>query len=559
MQAFLANHAWILETVLLLVLGILLYRLYNRVKYFQLLADQFPTIVWSRYDGRGTIRMNRTWERVTGSPMREVRDIEELRPFIHPDDFDLIKSSHEENTRLRQPFSVTFRLRHAGDGYSWMLNLGQPLFDKRGKYLGFVGTLLDISEQKHALELALQEKNFSQTVMNAIRDAIFVKDAKHRYVAGNKAFWEMMGGAEADFLGRDEYGLFPDNLVDQFWEADQQVMKSGNPKVFEDEVLWNNGKRIIAVSHKSPIIFRDGSVGVVAIVHDMTRQKEVEKELQRHRFHLQELVEEKTLEMRQAKEEAERANRAKSQFLTNMSHELRTPMHAILAFSRQASKRGEVLGDDKLLQKLDNIQLSGKRLLELLNDLLDLSKMEAGKMHFNMQKQDLSPVLDYCLREVAPLLQAKRITASFEPGSADSFLIFDYKFITQLFINLLSNAIKFSPEKSALTLSFHPAELENGDTTVPALECWVDDEGVGIPEEEREKIFDTFVQGSKIPAGAGGTGLGLPISRQIVAAHGGRIFASETPAGGARFHVILPYEPLQTHSNAEKTEHSDVV
>lgn len=550
MQLMAEAPIWVLSGASLLGVAVWLRRLYLRVQYFKLMADNLPTIVWTIYVRRGTLRLNKRWESFSGSKVREVKHSSYWRDFVHPDDQEETFARIRNHIRQEEPFQVQFRLRRHDGEYRWILNLAQPLRDKKGRYLGYVGNFLDITEQRQAIDEAIEEKNFSQTVMNAIRDSIFVKDDKHRYIAGNKAFWELMGGNKEDYIGRDEYGLFPDEVVEQFWVSDKRVMQTGEPMIFDDEVIWNNGKRIIATSHKSPFPFLDGRVGVVAVVHDVTEQKEVEMELQRHRHHLQELVEEKTLEMRQAKEEAERANRAKSQFLTNMSHELRTPMHAILAFSRQASKRGEGMGDEKLLQQMDNIQQSGKRLLELLNDLLDLSRLEAGKMRFDMQRQDLRKVVQTALREIDPLLQARRMAVDFEPNGVESFLTFDRKTMTQLFINLLSNAIKFSPEKSTLSVSFHKTDLviPQGEP-IPALECWVDDEGSGIPEGEREQVFDTFVQGSKNPAGAGGTGLGLPISRQIVQAHGGKICVSSTPEGGARFHVVLPYIPYSVHED----------
>ncbi|MBM3617976.1 MAG: PAS domain-containing sensor histidine kinase [Alphaproteobacteria bacterium] len=408
---------------------------------------------------------------------------------------------------------------------------------------GVVAVVQDITELKEALDKAVQEQNFSQTLLNAISDPIFVKDSMHRYVLANESFWALMEGPKEQYLGKDERGVFADELVDKFWEDDLVVMTTRKPQTFENNVVWKDGKSLITHSHKSPFTFPDGSVGLVAIVQDVTEKKKVETELQRHRHHLQELVEEKTLEMREAKEEAERANKAKSQFLANMSHELRTPMHAILAFARQAHKRSETNKDDRLLTMLHNIQTSGKRLLDLLNDLLDLSKLEAGKMSFHMFRNDILPVLKGAIEELEPLLQAKLIEVELKVGDAQTILTFDSKLLTMAFINLLSNAIKFSPERSTIHISLEKGTLVDAEGAKrKALVCAIRDEGIGIAPDELEKVFDKFIQGSKTKSGAGGTGLGLSITRQIVEAHQGQIYATSQPQQGACFHVVLPYD-----------------
>lgn len=241
--------------------------------------------------------------------------------------------------------------------------------------------------------------------------------------------------------------------------------------------------------------------------------------------------------LKRSKDAAEAANRAKSEFLANMSHELRTPMHAILGFARLSLKRVDKAADEKLATMLNNIHISGERLLGLLNELLDLSKLESGKTSFDFKEADLQRVLQQVLAELDPLLAAKQIQVQTETA-ADTVVVHDAKFMMQVFVNILSNAIKFSPVGSTINVRFSEAKI---DESSAALQCCISDQGMGIPPDELEIVFNKFSQSSKTSSGAGGTGLGLSIVREILGAHGGRIWAENIISGGASFTFLLPY------------------
>jgi signal transduction histidine kinase len=243
------------------------------------------------------------------------------------------------------------------------------------------------------------------------------------------------------------------------------------------------------------------------------------------------------LEIREIQQQVDRA---KSEFLSNMSHELRTPMHAIMNYASMAQKRVQtVTPDEKTDKYLHNISLAAQRLLRVINDLLDLSKMEAGKMSFEFARVDLAHVLDSATSELDPLLKEKDIHMDVQGADAKMVAELDRCRITQLMVNLLANAIRYSPPTGTITVRFatasHPANPQE-----QVVSCSIHDQGIGIPQDELESIFDKFVQSTKTKSNAGGTGLGLSICRQIMDAHHGKIWAENAKEGGACFHFWIP-------------------
>lgn len=269
-------------------------------------------------------------------------------------------------------------------------------------------------------------------------------------------------------------------------------------------------------------------------------RKVMEGELIEHRDHLEKLVEMQTINLVIEKEKAEQATLAKSEFLANMSHELRTPMHAILNYNTMAQK---LSGDDensKLSKYLNNINVAGTRLLGLLNTLLDFEKLEAGKMEFEFGAGDLVKVVDYALTELDSLTKVKNIKISRRYLCKNTIIVFDEAKIIQVMINLLSNSIKFSPENGTITITIEDEYLQEENEVKTAISCAIADEGVGVPEDELEAVFEKFTQSSSTKTTAGGTGLGLSISRKIIEKHKGRIWAENGKVKGAVLKFILP-------------------
>jgi two-component system, NarL family, sensor histidine kinase BarA len=258
--------------------------------------------------------------------------------------------------------------------------------------------------------------------------------------------------------------------------------------------------------------------------------------LNAERTRLQEL----NAQLASAKEQADKANQAKTSFLMNMSHEFRTPMHAILNYTSMSLKKLPEAEPEKLKKFLTNIQVSGLRLLELLNALLDLAKLESGKFELKLSRGDMTQIIRQSQAELGSLFESKQIEFRMDCRSSDPTGLFDKERLMQVFINLLSNAIKFSPKGGVIEVAVNDGDLpEHG----PAFHCVVSDQGVGIPKAELETIFLKFEQSSKT-SGAGGSGLGLAICREIVHLHRGAIWAATALSGGAAIHLLIPKEAV---------------
>ncbi len=392
-------------------------------------------------------------------------------------------------------------------------------------------------------ELEESEERFNLAML-ATNDGLWDWDLKTDEVYYSVRWKEMIGYGDEE-LGSDFKtweGLVDESGKEKTVGLIQRVIQSGEHGfTTEFRLKHKNGHWIDVLSRGRVVRNEDGeAVRLVGTHTDVTDLRAMERELITHRDHLEKMVRERTEELEKAREAADKANYEKSQFLANMSHELRTPMHSIIGFTNILLKKDF---DEKSRQFLQNIKTSGVRLTLLLNDLLDISKLEAGKMQASYANVILEKLVANCINDVMSLLDEKKLSIHFSNAN-ECELECDQKLITQVVINLLSNAIKFSPENGEISIVINQFEADLGGTTQPVVELVVSDQGLGIPQSELKSIFDKFVQSSKTYNHTGGTGLGLPICREIVRMHKGRIWA-ESPldieaSSGTAFNVMLP-------------------
>jgi signal transduction histidine kinase len=236
--------------------------------------------------------------------------------------------------------------------------------------------------------------------------------------------------------------------------------------------------------------------------------------------------------LEEQKDKAEAANRAKTEFLANISHELRTPLHGILSYAQFGAADADSAERDELKSFFTSVESSAQTLLNLVNDLLDLAKLEAGKMQFHLQPADIDLLVDAVVDEFNSTCAHKGIRVVYQRPDQGIVMDVDPERIKQVLRNLLSNAVKFSPKEGRIWVRLRQVR--------ESVLVSVRDEGPGIPAEELEKVFDKFVQSSKTKTGQGGTGLGLAICWEIVDGHGGRIWAENASAVGCVFYCELP-------------------
>ena len=377
-------------------------------------------------------------------------------------------------------------------------------------------------------------------ISQAVPDPIFV-------VAHDGVVLDAFGNRELYHhrtpTGRYVQELLPVDLARESQQVIKRCLDTGEIQIHEYPLTIDGVARWFE-GHVAPLPPLATPVpAVVWLARDVTDRKQAEMALIRARDQLEDQVKTQTADLLAAKEQADAANLAKTHFLSNMSHELRTPMHAILSFAKLALDKVESGPPEKLRRYMSNIVDAGERLLALVNDLLDITKLESGKMVYNYETQPLWPVIEETVRELGELSQRRGLQLQLQMPDADTSACFDRLRIGQVLRNLFSNAIKFTAEGSVIQIA-----VELRQSPQPSLRVSVCDEGMGIPENELESIFDKFIQSSKnLSSGAGGgTGLGLAISREIVRHHGGDIWAENRGNGGACFVFWLPLVPPQS-------------
>jgi PAS domain S-box-containing protein len=415
--------------------------------------------------------------------------------------------------------------------------------DDTGNPLFLLGISEDITERKESDKKLSASEEKLRLAMDAAQDGIWDWNVTTGEVDYSTNWSQLLGERELaqDYSSWAER-IHPDDKDRIFVSLDAHLRGKSDYWQEEHRLKHKDGSWKW-VFGKGRVVERDTDgqpLRMVGTMIDISRQKILEEELQNHRINLESLVAEKTEELHAAKNEAERANREKSEFLANMSHELRTPMHSILSFASLALKRAE---DDKTKRFLQNIRTSGIRLTDLLNDLLDLSKLESGKMECNFIKQDMTTLIQETIIEVSSLLSDKKISIKLNTDEHFECAI-DQRLITRVLINLFSNAIKFSPENSIITVDIKIMVLGYKEYAREIIQVSVSDQGIGIPEDQLTDIFNKFVQSSKTKSNSGGTGLGLSISKEIIELHGGKIWAESSVTENDSGSVFTFYIPV---------------
>lgn len=372
-----------------------------------------------------------------------------------------------------------------------------------------------VLSRESAQRQVISQLSFIEQLLETVPLPVYMVDPQGILTLVNRAWEGFMGLRRDSVLGRpiSEF-ISPKDHANQVLR-DRQVLDQGGQVSYEWSVRLQSGEFRDIILTKVPVLDDSGGGyrGVLAVAMDVTD------------FLLAERV------TREAKESAEQASKAKSEFIANISHELRTPLQSILGFSEIGQMRAEE--QTKLSDLFREIHLSGQRMLALVNNLLDIAKIESAVQSYDIQPVNVTLIVRKVCDELYPLIQGRGLKIN-NMFSRDTIMAqADPLRLHQVMINLMANAIKFSPEGGLITLVVERDQA--------GVHLSVADQGCGIPPSELEQIFEPFVQSSETKDGSGGTGLGLAICKKIIQGMGGDIRASNQPSGGAVFHIDLPF------------------
>ncbi len=435
---------------------------------------------------------------------------------------------------LREGRPVTYEEETATpEGRRSLLITKGPLRDEAGQVMGMFGISRDITERVRSEQLLRQ---LSQAVEQS-PVGIVITDVKGRIEFINEAITRISGFTPQDALGQDLRQM-QRNLAPAAHEAQMRsALAAGSPWQGEFSTTRKDGQTYAEFVHVAPVRQASGQVThYLFIVEDITAKKRQGAELDRHRHHLEELVDERSLQLQQANAElllardhAEAANRAKSTFLANMSHEIRTPLNAIVGLTHLLNRDAR---DPKARERLGKVTEAAGHLLQVISDVLDLSKIEADRIELEDIDFSLADVISRSCALVAERAQAKGLAVVVQAAGAPDALRGDPTRLQQALLNLLSNAVKFT-ERGRIDVR---AELLAREGEMLHLRLAVRDTGIGIARADLAGLFEAFVQtDSSTTRRFGGTGLGLAITRRLARLMGGEVDMSSEPGVGSEF------------------------
>jgi hypothetical protein len=414
---------------------------------------------------------------------------------------------------------------------------GAKLYNNDGEWIGNIGIIRDISDRQKMTEDLIITKQTYLDVFNTVSEAIYVQDETGTFIDINKGAENMYGYTRKELIGKNPLLVSAPGLnnIDEVQKKSAKVFKSGISERFDFWAVRKNGE----IFPKDVIINKGryfGKDALITTARDVTLIKRTEQEL---------II---------AKEKAQESDRLKSAFLANMSHEIRTPMNGILGFSDLLKTPN--LSGEKQQRYIEVIEKSGKRMLNIINDIIDISKIEAGLMNIEIKESNVNEQIEYIYTFFKPEVEAKGMQLYFKNTlpAKEAIIKTDREKLFAILKNLVKNAIKYAKEGSiefgyVLKMGSESVdEIQNNE-----LEFFVKDTGIGIPKDRQEAIFERFIQSDIIDTMARqGAGLGLSITKAYIEVLGGKIWVESEEGIGSTFYFTLPYNHELKEKNSTK-------
>lgn len=455
---------------------------------------------------------------------------------------DVVGSSYSENSiypaySIYCPITALIDDREAEvyyieDGETYFKGTASYLTDKNGKKIGYIIVSTDVTEIARQQKKTEEQRMLLDTIFSSTPDLIWYADTQGKYLAVNPRFSAFVGKPSAEVVGRTSDEVLQPEAAVTFKKNDADAIKSPSPLYTEDIARFADGHEETLDSVRTPIYDVNGLLaGLLGVARDVSARVAIENELR-----------ETQIELEDAVADANRANEHKGEFLARMSHEIRTPMNAIIGMTNIVKRKLGVMkgtlddigGMDEVMSNVRQIESSSQHLLGLLNDILDISKIEAGKIVLSEEAMAITRLANTVAGIIKPRCDEKNITfGTFFESFSPSTFISDSLRLRQVLINLLGNAVKFTPECGRVEFRIERIDRRTGSSLI---EFTVKDTGIGISNEAMSNLFQPFEQGgANISRQYGGTGLGLAISRRIVQLFEGDIAIKSTPGEGSSF------------------------
>jgi len=496
-------------------------QLANSEQRFRDFTEASSDWIWEMGPDMRFTYVSERFHEVTGTPVAQMLGQTRSEVVDLPTD-DPIWQVHIDDLNNRRPFrGLTYPHRNPDGDVRWIRTSGKPVYAEDGTFLGYRGTGSDVTVEHLAEERARLAQERLRDAVEFLADGFVLFDADDRLVMCNSRYREIHARTPQSLIpGRRFEEILhdvaasgevtvPDGDTDGY--ILRRLERHRNPQgPFE---ITSEG-RVIRIAERRT---RDGFI--VGLHSDITEIKKRE------------------LALIEAKQAAEMANRAKSEFLAHMSHELRTPLNAIIGFAEVIS--GQVFGESspKYIDYARDIRNSGEHLLALISDILDMSKIESGHFDFYEEEVSIADVVGSCLAMVQGRARDANVKLMAPAALPEVELHADRRAVMQVMLNLLTNAIKFTGAGGSVTV-----RIECG----PELTLIVEDTGVGIPPESMPHVFEPFQRGAAhISRKAEGTGLGLAISRKLMERHGGTLDLESTPGVGTIARAVFPASRLR--------------
>ncbi len=429
----------------------------------------------------------------------------------------------------------------------WLLVSKIPLRDNNGEIIGMVGVTNDITERKRIEEALASEQYLMYVLMRNVPDRIYFKDRDSKFIRISKAQAQLFGLSDpAQAIDKSDFDFFSEEHARQAYNDEQEIIRTGQSISKEEKETWPDRPDTWVYSSKLPLRDKEGNIiGTFGISVDITVRKEMEFMLMQKNqeiesqneeyLALNDELEQTNKELMLAKEKAEESDKLKTAFLQNMSHEIRTPMNGILGFAELL--KNPKLPETKQQEFIRIIEKSGQRMLNIISDIVNISKIETGQIELNLQETNVNGLLQHLHTFFSPEAERKGLSLTFKPGLSDELckIETDDLKLTQVLSNLINNALKFT--KSG-TIDF--GYQQKGQV----LEFYVQDTGIGIAPENQDIIFERFRQVDMADARKyEGAGLGLSISKAFVEKLGGTIWVKSELDKGSTFFFNIPYNP----------------